>query len=201
MPKPPKLVGTNVTSLMGGKLAKGDSMRLALVLAAAGVMGLVACEEKPAPAPVSTKSASDALKDAGKSMTDAAKAATDKAKETTTAAVDKAKETTTAAVDKAKDAGSAMMDTAKTEVKSLVDKAKTQMDALTKGGSTLTGEKKTDFDKTVTGLNAQWKTLSDAVTTNFKDMSADGLMKLKETGTKLMDGIKAAADKFGIKLG
>lgn len=201
--------------------------RLALVLAAAGAMGLIGCEEKKADevkggiadaaknaagkAADATKAAADkattAVKDAGKAAGDAAKAGVDKAKEAGTAVADKAKETGTAMADKAKDAASGAADAVKDKavagVKSLVDGAKEKIAALTKGGETLPADKKPEFSKALTGINEQFGNLSK----NFdglKSLSGDSLMaKVKEltgSGEGLMKSITDTAAKYGIKL-
>lgn len=144
----------------------------ALIVGSACMLG---CEDKKAP-------------DAAKAVGDMTKSATDAAK---------------AAGDKAAGAMSAATDTLKTEVMAMVEKAKTQIDALTKGGASLTGEKKGEFDKALADITTQFTALKDSAG-KLTSQSGDGLMKalndMKASGGKLMDGIKAAADKFGIKL-
>jgi uncharacterized phage infection (PIP) family protein YhgE len=138
--------------------------------------GLIGCEEKP-----STPNVTDKLKDAAKSTTDAARNAAK------------------SATDTVKDAAAKLQE----EIKGMVDTAKTRLDALTKGGSSVAADKKPEFDKVVSDLSAQFKSLSDGFA-GLKDHTGDALTKkigeLKDIGAKLMDGIKAAADKYGIKI-
>mgnify|MGYP001168454702 CR=1 FL=1 len=128
-------------------------------------------------------------------------------KKTGSSTVNQMKDSAGKTVDSMKDAAKSTMDAATTkvmdEVKGMVDTAKAKLDSLTKGGANLTAEKKSDFDKVMADLNGQFKSFSDGVA-SLKDMKAADLTSklpdLKVAGTKLMDGIKAAAEKFGIKV-
>ncbi len=124
-------------------------------------------------------------------------------KKDATSTIDQMKNTASKAGESVKSTVNAATTKLMDEVKGMVDTAKAKLDGLTKGGANLTAEKKTDFDKVLGELNTQFKSLSEGVT-SLKDASADTvstkLGELKTAGTKLMDDIKAAAEKFGIKL-
>lgn len=142
--------------------------------------GLLGCEEKP-----STPNVTDKLKDAAKSTTDAARNAAK------------------SATDSVKDAAASATAKLQEEIKGMVDTARARLDALTKGGSSVAADKKSEFDKAVSDLSTQFKSLSDGFA-GLKDHAGDALTRklgeLKDIGTKLMDGIKATADKYGIKI-
>lgn len=155
-------------------------MKRAMVLALVAGAGLAlgGCEEKKAD-PVAA--ATDAAKKAG----------------------DAAKDSAAKATDAAKDVANKATDALQGEVKNLMDTVKGKVEALVKGGSSLTGEKKGEFDKAVTGIQTNWTDLSKMFDA-LKGQSGEGLMKnlteLKDKGTKLMDTVKTTADKFGIKI-
>lgn len=155
-------------------------MKRAMVLALVAGAGLAlgGCEEKKAD-PVGQLG--DAAKKAGDAVKDgAAKAG-----------------------DAAKDVASKATDALQGEVKNLMDTVKGKVEALVKGGSSLTGEKKGEFDKATAGIQTTWTDLSKLFD-GLKGQSGEGLMKtltdLKDKGGKLMETVKATADKFGIKI-
>lgn len=155
-------------------------MKRALVLALVAGAGLAmgGCEEKKAePA----KALGDAAKQAGDAMKDGAKKAGDAAK----------------------DVANKATDALQGEVKNLMDTIKTKVDALVKGGSSLTGEKKGEFDKAVAGIQTSWSDLSkmfDGLKGQTGEAMTKTLAELKDKGSKLHETVKTTADKFGIKL-
>ncbi len=155
-------------------------MKRAMVLVLAAGVGLVlgGCEEKKAD-PVGQLS--DAAAKAGDAVKDGAKKAGDAAK----------------------DVANKATDALHGEVKNLMDTVKGKVDALVKGGSSLTGEKKGEFDKAISGIQSSWGDLSKMFD-GLKGQSGEGLTKsltdLKDKGTKLLDTVKTTAEKFGIKI-
>ena len=113
--------------------------------------------------------------------------------------VDKMKNAGSAAVDKAKDMGNKVKD----EVQNLMDTTKAKIDALSKGGDSLKPDQKAEFDKAMTSIHAGWDDLSakfKSATSSSADAMAKGLADAKDAGQKLLDNVKATAEKFGIKL-
>lgn len=167
------------------------------------------CEKKPDAtsaldqAKQATQAAADKAKDAAKSAGDAAKAAGDKAAAAATDASKAAGDAAKAAGDKAKDMGNAAIEAAKAPLKNLMDTAKTKLDGLVKGGASLTGDKKGEFDKAVTGIQSTFGDLTKGFD-GLKDLKLDTLTtKVKEMTTKgegLLKSINDTAAKFGIKL-
>jgi len=164
--------------------------RLILAGMAVGLLIVGGCEEKPK-VPEAPK-LGNTIKDAGNAMGDAAKKAGDSAKAATEKAVAQGTQAIAGAIESAKKEGTG-----------LVDKAKGQMDQLSAKASTVAADKKPEFDRAITDLSGQFTALKDRVAKLGGDSPAaigTALTEIKSAGTKLMDGIRATADKFGIKL-
>lgn len=177
--------------------------KVILCTALVGALAMVGCEEKKADPANAMKNAADSAKSAAKDAGSAMKDAADKAAGAAKDAADKGAAAAKDAAEKAKDTAKDVAGSLKAEVNTMVDKIKGQMSSLTKGGETLPADKKSDFAKAMDGLNGEFKGVQDAVS-KLGTQTGDGAMKaltdIKSMGTKLMDNIKATADKFGIKL-